>query len=369
MFNCPNCATPLSRAQNQLGVYWYCPGCTGRAVSLAVVRKAVAPEFVTRIWRAACANVGKPGRACPSCSFAMLEVAAPDTQLNFKLDVCKRCYLFWFDPHELESVPPNPEPPMADDKTNGDNLPQAAREALALYEVQRLAEQANQDDEIGLEWRTIPGMFGLPIEAEAPALHRVPWLTWILSVLVFVVGCGVLFAVKDPGKTVETFGFIPAKAFRMLGLTFITSFFLHGGLLHLIGNLYFMLVFGDNVEDYLGRLRFMLLLLCATVAGNLLHMLGDPRSTIPCIGASGGISGLIAFYALAFPHARIGVIYRFILPIRWVYFPAWVGFCVWVFLQSLGVWQQVAGFSNVSALAHLGGAAVGILFWLKYRPS
>lgn len=369
MFSCPNCGSQLSRAQNQLGTYWYCAECTGRAVNLAVLRKAVAPEFVTRLWRSAFANAGRTGRPCPSCGLAMLEVPAPSGGAMLRLDVCKRCQFVWFDPHELESAPPNPEAQISKVESSKDNLPQAAREALAIYEVKRMAEKAEWEaEEVGFEWKTVLGLFGLPIEADGNTLERVPWATWTLGILVLLIGLTVLFAVGDPNQLIEKFGFVPATPLRMLGLTLISSFFLHGGLLHLLGNLYFMLVFGDNVEDYLGRRRYLLLLLFATLTGNVFHMLGEPRSDIPCIGASGGISGLIAFYALAFPHARLGVLFRIgFRPFRWIYFPAWVGFCAWVVLQFFGAWQQIAGFTNVSALAHLGGATVGLLCWVWWR--
>jgi membrane associated rhomboid family serine protease len=90
---------------------------------------------------------------------------------------------------------------------------------------------------------------------------------------------------------------------------------------------------------------------------------GDPRGEIPCIGASGGISGIITFYALQFPHARLGLFVRY----HWVNFPAWAALVLWAALQAVGVAQQLAGFSNVSALAHMGGAALGLLAWAAWR--
>jgi hypothetical protein len=75
--------------------------------------------------------------------------------------------------------------------------------------------------------------------------------------------------------------------------------------MHLAGNLYFLLVFGSNVEDCLGKWRFFALILLATLAGDVLHVLAQPSSIVSCIGASGGISGLIAYYVLKFPHARL----------------------------------------------------------------
>jgi membrane associated rhomboid family serine protease len=113
----------------------------------------------------------------------------------------------------------------------------------------------------------------------------------------------------------------------------------------------------------LGYGRFLVLLLLATLAGDCLHAAADPRSTIPCVGASGGISGVLVFYALKFPHARLGFFWR----LRWLHLPAWGALVLWLLWQSVGVLQQVSGIGNVSAIAHLGGAAVGLLFWLKWR--
>jgi len=142
---------------------------------------------------------------------------------------------------------------------------------------------------------------------------------------------------------------------------------LHGGILHLIGNMYFFLVFGDNVEDWLGEKRYLLLILFSLLAGDIFHILGDPSSTIPVIGASGGISGIIAYYALKFPHARLGILFGYYFHYDWIKMPAYVMFVIWIVLQMVGVWQQLAGYSNVSSLAHLGGAAVGVIFWYFTR--
>ena len=88
------------------------------------------------------------------------------------------------------------------------------------------------------------------------------------------------------------------------------------------------------------------------------------HSTAPSIGASGGISGIIAFYALEFPRARLGFLLRYYWRFGWIQIPVWAAFALWILLQFFGVYAQVAGFSNVSALAHLGGTAVGLFFWL-----
>ena len=160
---------------------------------------------------------------------------------------------------------------------------------------------------------------------------------------------------------------IPAQLWRHDGATLATSFFLHAGLWHLIGNVYFLLIFGDNVEDDLGRWGCAAMLAISAFVGDLWHILGDPQSTIPCIGASGGISGIITYYALRFPRARLGFLFRYFFYFRWVHVPAYAALLFWFLLQFLYVFEQHLGIGNVAALAHLGGAAVGAVAWLLWR--
>ncbi len=158
---------------------------------------------------------------------------------------------------------------------------------------------------------------------------------------------------------------IPAKFTRHFGLTFVTSFFLHGGLFHLIGNLYFLIVFGDNTEDVLGKGRYLLLVAAAAMVGDVTHILADPRAAVPCIGASGGISGILAYYCLRFPRASVGMVWW----LRWFRLPVGLMFALWVLTQIVGAMWVSAGMGNVAVFAHLGGAAVGVLFWLWTRRS
>ena len=140
---------------------------------------------------------------------------------------------------------------------------------------------------------------------------------------------------------------MPAQLWRHDGATFVTSFFLHGGLLHLIGNVYFLLIFGDNVEDDLGRWGCVAMLAVAAFVGDLWHILGNLHSTIPCIGASGGISGIITYYALRFPRARLGFLFRIWFYFRWIHIPAYVALLFWFLLQFLYVFEQQVGVGNV----------------------
>jgi membrane associated rhomboid family serine protease len=211
-------------------------------------------------------------------------------------------------------------------------------------------------------WSVLLGTFGLPIEAYGPASTRPPLATWALAAAILMVNVVTLI---EPNGMSQDLGLIPARPFRLGGLTWITSFFLHGGVLHLLGNLYFLCLFGRAVEDCLGRGRYLLLVALADLVGNVAHVLLDPASDVPCIGASGGISGILAFYALRFPQARLAFLWRpFVVLLQWMVMPAWGAFVLWLLLQALGVVAQLGGMSDVSSLAHLGGATAGLAFWL-----
>ena len=173
----------------------------------------------------------------------------------------------------------------------------------------------------------LPGLLGMPLESNiSPRVIYRPYATWALAVAITVAG---LWSTQNLGAAIYRFGWIPAEWGRYGGLTILTSFFLHGGVLHWASNLYFLLVFGDNVEDYLGRKRFLVLVMLATVAGNLVHSLATISWFMPVIGASGGISGIVIFYGLIFPRARLTILPSWLLfyPIR---FNAFTGMCIWV---------------------------------------
>jgi membrane associated rhomboid family serine protease len=141
----------------------------------------------------------------------------------------------------------------------------------------------------------------------------------------------------------------------------ISSQFLHGGLLHIAGNMLFLWIFGNNVEDRLGRPFFVIFyLLCGSVAV-FAQIVGDPYSRMPMIGASGSIAGVMAAYLLAFPRARVLTLVWIIFFIQLVWLPAFVIIIYWIFLQVL--YQLTTGHQagGVAYLAHIGGFAAGFV--------
>jgi len=351
---CPNCQIPLRKTQTRFGVVYACARCGGRASALAVLRKAGASSPLLReLWRKASAATDG-SRRCPHCNKAMAEesVAAGDGSL--KLDLCSRCAVVWFDRGEYESMPQSPPPAP-------EQLSPKARECMAVMQIAHVRERSEAEDLGGSGppevWQWLPGFLGLPVEFDAPSLASRPWVTWgigALLVAVFAATAG------DLDAAVAEWGFVPTQWFRHGGLTLVTSFLLHGGLFHLVSNLYFFIIFGDNVEDDLGRAGFVYLLAAAHLAGALVHGCWHPNSMAPCVGASAGISGVLGYYGVTFPHAKLGFMWRWFYVFRWVRMPAVVALLLFLLVQAVGTLQQVSGFGRTSYLAHLGGLVIGI---------
>lgn len=302
----------------------------------------------------------------------MVEVSTQALGNTLFLDVCCLCYLVWFDPREYEAAPP--PPPEKD-------LSPEARLALAQMQMELekdrevLADLKELSSPIGLatggtwtgpeeNWKWVPGFFGMPVEWKHDYLQRIPWITWVLGLLFFLV---FLLNRSHLDTSAQHWGFIPAQAWRGYGITFLTSFFLHSGWFHLLTNVYFLLIFGDNVEDLLGPRLFLVFIFLTAVAGNLLVLLFQSHSVIPRIGASGGISGILLFYALTFPKARLGIFFWIYYHPRWFRFPAFLFVFVWVGCQFIGGMFELAGARRISFLSHLGGILAALAFWLFWK--
>lgn len=193
-----------------------------------------------------------------------------------------------------------------------------------------------------------------------------------LNVLVYLVfQSGLLLDTAMPA--VMLFGATPAKvsggAALPIGhemipseITLVTYMFLHGHWMHLIANMLFLWVFGDNVEDAMGRIRFLAFYLLCGIAGGLAHLLSTPNSDIPLIGASGATAGVVAAYLMLHPRVKIWVLVLMRVPLKlsamWV-----LGF--WIVLQIVNAVAQTK--NGVAWWAHIGGLAAGALLVIVLR--
>jgi len=162
--------------------------------------------------------------------------------------------------------------------------------------------------------------------------------------------------------------YVPASAAL---LTIFTSMFLHAGLLHILGNMWALWIFGDNVEDYLGHTLYLVFYLVSGLAAALLHTVFNLGSTIPTVGASGAIAGVMGAYFVLYPRARVLTLVPFIL-VFFMWLPAWIVLGYWFVWQFLsGAASSITMHGNASGIAfwaHVGGFLAGILL-IKLFPA
>lgn len=152
-------------------------------------------------------------------------------------------------------------------------------------------------------------------------------------------------------------------------LALVTYAFLHEGYLHLAGNMLFLWVFGDNLEDQLGHIRYAAFYLASAVGAVLVHVMSDPSSDIQVLGASGAVAGVMGGYFLLFPKARIDVFFFFIIFFRIIPIPAWIVLGVWFGAQIANGVMSLPGGPGIAYWAHVGGFVIGLLLilpmWLR----
>ncbi|MDQ3280636.1 MAG: rhomboid family intramembrane serine protease [Acidobacteriota bacterium] len=213
-------------------------------------------------------------------------------------------------------------------------------------------------------------------------MHRPPLVNRALVAANVVVFFAQLFMGAMTERIIQTFGFIPARmahpaAYHYapweVGITLVTSLFLHGGFVHLFGNMIYLWVFGGAIEDVMGHFRFFLFYIACGAIGSLTHTILFPGSTIPSIGASGSIAGLLGAFLVLRTSARIVTLFP--LVVYWamaeipavVFLPVW--FCMQFFngflsLEAARRTQEVAG---IAWWAHVGGFVFGALIAALFR--
>ena len=202
----------------------------------------------------------------------------------------------------------------------------------------------------------------LPLRDDQPR-YSTPYVTYFLIALNLLI---FLFeSMLDPASLkglIYQLGIVPEHLTAFLAgspkypliavvLPFFTSMFLHGGWLHVIGNMWFLHIFGDNIEDYLGHFKFLVFYLLCGVIAMAAQVISDPHSRVPALGASGAIAGVLGAYFLLYPRARV-LTWFFIFVI---YVPAWLILGYWFVLQFLN--------GAATSLTYAGHSMGGVAFW------
>jgi membrane associated rhomboid family serine protease len=149
----------------------------------------------------------------------------------------------------------------------------------------------------------------------------------------------------------------------------LTSMFLHGSWLHLIGNLWFLWIFGNNIEDSMGRIRFLLFYVLTGLAAAAAQVVSAPGSPIPMVGASGAISGIMGAYLVLYPRVRVHTLFIIIILIKIIRLPAWVLLGYWFLIQLMLGTQAPAHGAGVAFWAHVGGFVAGVLLVKPFENS
>jgi rhomboid family protein len=212
----------------------------------------------------------------------------------------------------------------------------------------------------------------IPISDDNPVEHA-PFMTWgLIALCIGVYVWEVSLGERSMDAALNVLGFTPATLNHtipapsmVLGIpafaTIFIAMFLHGGLLHLAGNMLYLWIFGNNIEEAMGHIRFILFYFACGVAAAMAMVIADPNSQLPMVGASGAISGVLGAYVLLYPRARVHVI----IPLGIIFYPLWIR-AIWV----VGVWFAtqlvMAAFTDptqpgTAFWAHVGGFVGGLV--------
>lgn len=212
----------------------------------------------------------------------------------------------------------------------------------------------------------------LPIRDHNPS-GRTPYVTWaliIINVLIFVS----YWPLFDEPARLASFFYDWAITPRAVSQgaythTLLTSMFLHGGFMHLAGNMLFLWIFGDNMEDEMGHIGFLVFYIVAGLGAGLVHVLSDPYSVVPTVGASGAIAGIMGGYLLLYPKARVDILLILIVFFKVFSVPAWLMLGVWFAIQLFSSLTVDSDMGGVAYWAHAGGFIIGLVLtiplWLR----
>lgn len=211
-----------------------------------------------------------------------------------------------------------------------------------------------------------------PIRDHNPS-GRTPYVTYFLmaaNVAIFLSYVGIMQDARLINGFWLDWALIPARLDHGQGsYTLMSSMFLHGGWMHLAGNMLFLFIFGDNVEDEMGHVGYLLFYLAAGAAAGWAQYLSEPLSNVPTVGASGAIAGVMGAYLLLFPKAKVDILIIFIVFFRIFPIPAWIMLALWFALQFAGGLTADVTAGGVAYWAHAGGFIAGMILtiplWLR----
>lgn len=202
-----------------------------------------------------------------------------------------------------------------------------------------------------------------PIRDHNPSRRpaRVTYMLMAINITVFLAMWPSYGNEAAIGRIYMEWAMVPARISSGDGFyTFVTSMFMHGSLMHIAGNMLFLWIFGDNLEDEMGHLTYLGFYLSCGIAAAFAQYSVAPADWVPMVGASGAIAGVMGGYLLLFPKAKVDVLFIFIIFFKVIPFPAWIMLGLWFALQVFGGFGA-SGDGGVAYLAHVGGFVAGVV--------
>lgn len=337
MIRCPRCFDALRPVPFDQGAVYSCTHCSGVFAPTEECIDLLGPLADVDLWRGAdWASFGRQSRLkSPKTGQRMEHVVISWEGRSVELDRCTQTGGLWFDAGEMKVVSEITQ--SLAQEHNGPFSHEQTKFGVLSYLMQLF-------------------MF-LPMELCNPVRKR-PIVTHLLIVL-----CCLAFlwqiSIDDIEASTRTFALVPevTQGKHIWGL--VTYMFMHGGFIHIFGNMFMLYVFGDNIEDVLGRTRFLLFYLACGVAGAILQV-AFQSSTLMVVGASGAIAGVMGAYLVLFPKVKVRMVFLF-MPF---FFKVRYYLLLWIAYNFLGLMENDDG---VALLCHIGGFACGLLLALPYR--
>ncbi len=343
---CPKCTFDLRPYKSGKLNFLKCQSCDGELHSIHSLGTIYSKDMPKKIWNLAIPYSERLEKkipkkhSCPICLDKMIQFKYPKTKIpiDLTMDLCKKCKTLWFDNLEMKKL-------------------KIAEDALQTYDELKPKQQIKHvktttaGDITGLKY--LVSAFGLPVESESDSHATPPYLNWFLLFSSIVLS---IMAFQNRALF-ESLAFYGTRDLGSQLYNSLSVFFVHGGWMHLLGNMYFLFVFGDNVEMDLGKLKYFLLILVATSFATFAYTLGgDPK--IALVGASGGISGVMGYYLCRFPFRKFYVNF---FRVSYFHISAFMLVGFYFLKDIIGIILPTG--SNVAHISHLAGALVGVLFY------
>jgi membrane associated rhomboid family serine protease len=336
-YRCPKCRNYLQKAKlsHQEHSGWSCLGCKGYALSAETTRALLHEKLNKWLWELAEGARIDPSIPCPGCQAAMREVVLYPSGGALRLNVCIQCKAVWLDRGEMEDI--------------------KKRASQQSWKEARVTES----DHLHI----LAALKQLPVPEDGFKWGR---HTAFLSALLLLFG---VFGILQPEWALRKFSFIPEYSLQTRLHTWLACAFVHADWRHLFGNLYFLWIVGPELERALGLDRFFLIFALSVIGGNAAVYGSHEAFSIPHLGASGGISGLMAAFTLQFPHRRISIFHwmnsNSRSGITGIRLPMWMAFLGFMILQIVShETQPREAMIQISYMSHIGGALTGLILML-----